>query len=1294
MKKNTFQAFLAVLTLAALVSVGGCVTQRPSRNGVFNENQYLRKAFIIQGTPDDDPGWFLKASITAVSTPNPLGANDLQFGIWPGSEGEQYGGAYWVRFAVTQDKLNMINMRSFADISQFPNGAGDTTTLPETVNAWPITNVDLKYQVNLDGEKTNFYQENQELDWQVRQWVKINFAKNDLSDVAPFGPFVNSLLENCTDIGNSSATLYNDPTTGASSFLVDEYNNYMEWTIQITLPINFDDPTCMAAYGGLGTEAQKFGVTDVTFNLKYSMVRADPSPAYATRQLQIAEKDPILHKYGPLYTYTLDRDPSTGLLATRRLVNRYDPQKDGGTPANPTPIVWYFVAGFPDYYKPVFTATGECTAGVCGGTSVGGNPVSCTTNAQCPQGIGVQTNSILKAAGAGIQVAFQDYDQNLDWNQPPREYGDVRYNTLRWSSNYDIQEAFGAVTSPYTDPRTGEVLTTSILYNNPGSLETFAYILDSYLLSVGASANVNSTGEWAPGSYSQCSADADCGGGTGGTTGESCCATGTPGAGCVAPTGGALGNCELPMTCTVGETVPIIPAVLASNHNGQSTLFTKMQQYLGEPQTTYGSLGPQNFVYPQDSDFFNAYYQLAPYWVFADPFSNWYVAPEAQGGVLGPDDYWTDMQNEAQFQAVAAMVNSGQDPYSWQAAGGVGASGSGAFSPELSAGLGFLNNLKALSLQHQTNLNHQAILPNVMGSAMRMDSADPFTLTQIAASDARRCDPTTMQWETKAQWIQRVVDTWWVNTMWHEFGHAMGLDHNFMASIDGRNFPTVALSPVTGLAGRLGDTTDPDLANACPVGGTQPAGCTPRPTLHSSSVMEYNQSADFDTNPGWGPWDQATIYWIYANTSNSDSGQPGAAAAATMMAAGTNPKGISGQYSSTVPWNDKYGFQADGATEIPFLYCNAADLAYTPLCRQGDAGRTPSEITANDLDAYEWNYQYRNFRNFYKIFSFANYPNAVAGFIQDTKKFIPMWVIDWQPGPLQDNMRLIGITPPADSGGPCPAGQMCGTAAEYYQQLTNKFNSEMSASAQIVAAYHEAVIEQGSGERPYATVYDDFYGDVTQQGIILDKLFAMQDFIGLWPITQYNQNYAGAYLANYSLAQDSSYGYVSEEAALAMIGGAYDVYPYFVPLAVMQFAQDTHNPAFGGRIDIRNWVGGFSFTRLQDFLDYWRNLANQYSYPGCEAAFNAPSCTYDPRPLSDNHNRFTGPDSKLWIWAYIPDRNTWVVAQQERNVASYIIVYNYNDDVVYSLDDGSFPGNAYADELPMKYMLDDFEAFN
>ena len=42
--KTTFRLFLASAALTAVAA--GCVSQRPSRNGVFNENQYVRKDFL------------------------------------------------------------------------------------------------------------------------------------------------------------------------------------------------------------------------------------------------------------------------------------------------------------------------------------------------------------------------------------------------------------------------------------------------------------------------------------------------------------------------------------------------------------------------------------------------------------------------------------------------------------------------------------------------------------------------------------------------------------------------------------------------------------------------------------------------------------------------------------------------------------------------------------------------------------------------------------------------------------------------------------------------------------------------------------------------------------------------------------------------------------------------------------------------------------------------------------------------------------------------------------------------
>src|SRR3954465_15242608 len=116
MSKSSTRAFLAVAGIASLSAfsgvITGCVSARPARNGVFNENQYVRKSFLVQGFdanshPAKDPGWILKSPITEISPPNPPGAN-------PGGFVAGYQSSEMVRFEITQDHLNMINMREFS----------------------------------------------------------------------------------------------------------------------------------------------------------------------------------------------------------------------------------------------------------------------------------------------------------------------------------------------------------------------------------------------------------------------------------------------------------------------------------------------------------------------------------------------------------------------------------------------------------------------------------------------------------------------------------------------------------------------------------------------------------------------------------------------------------------------------------------------------------------------------------------------------------------------------------------------------------------------------------------------------------------------------------------------------------------------------------------------------------------------------------------------------------------------------------------------------------------------------
>jgi hypothetical protein len=264
----------------------------------------------------------------------------------------------------------------------------------------------------------------------------------------------------------------------------------------------------------------------------------------------------------------------------------------------------------------------------------------------------------------------------------------------------------------------------------------------------------------------------------------------------------------------------------------------------------------------------------------------------------------------------------------------------------------------------------------------------------------------------------------------------------------------------------------------------------------------------------------------------------------------------------------------------------------------------------------------------------------------------------------------------------------------------------MSTAGRMVASFDQAVIAQTAGQRPYATVYDTFYGDVTQQGIILDKYFAMQDFVALWQSNNYDQNQAGAYISSWgSFDFDASYTSVAETAVNFMLGGQYQVYPYFAPTAVALFAQDTHNPAFlsgGGRVAAKDWIGGYTASSEQDLVWHFQTLAQA---AGLCNAFNSPSdpttgvisCdTFDvtnsvttPKDPTDGH--FTWVDGLVYNYALIPSQGIYEVARKDRNVVTFHLLQVYNTDLIGSYDDGS--NGTYALEYPILYTYDAYNYF-
>jgi len=1169
MSSRNYRAYAAVTALASACSLWGgsaCVQQRPSRNGVFNENQYLRKDFLI--APGDgskpDTGWFVKSTITSATTPNVLG-NVSGAGLFAGAEGQ---GANFVRFQVTQDKLQVLNLR---EISTSANDQAQGFSTPEVVNAWPVTNVDLKYRVSLDGEKTNFYEENQELDWEVRQWVKLNFAKNDLSDLYAFSASTNPTIQNCTDLSSASVTLVTD------SFLVDTVNNEWEFSLNMTVPISYNSTnaaTCVAAFGSEYTQFAQLGRQNVTLQLRTVFVRPASTTVDGTYvPFPIAEKDPIQHKYGAFQTIIPYRDTTTQLLGAQQLVGRFNPNKD---------IVYYLAPGMPDVYKQFFINT-----------------------------LVPQTNAtILSKSGGKGQLKMLNYNDATTFGDgagPIRANGDPRYSFINWHSDLDNGSGLLGIAQFFTDPRTGETISASVnIWEGPFQ-DTVLQRLDLFLQTVGEEFLLPN---------------------------------------------GDFDDSKYPATCVTGDTVPIVPTDVANILNRQSTVYSKMQSYLQKPFAQYGYLGPADFLPTHDSDFYNAYFAVLPYQVYADPQGNPFVSPEpssfATATTASPAAAnWNALQNLVQFQQTAGSVDQGTPAYNVDG------------PTAIQDATNFYASWSSMA-QSVTDWQNTA-----KPSMLAADDASLYSYFDVYQKNGRHC--VNNAWESRASYVSNLITSLNTVTAVHEFGHTLGLRHNFMGSVDQRNFPLDAKG---------------------------------NPTMFSASVMDYNQQlseAFFEgsyngTSPVWGSYDAAALAWIYGNNLSSSTVGPVATPAGSVSST------ISGQVSPTAPWNDPLGF-TNATTERPFLYCSDEHIKYTPLCRQYDMGTTPSEIMANALQAREWNYLWTNFRNYHKYFSTENYGTQVATSFTELNRFLSLWNFDWSGGELTNDLRLIGT--------PVPPGA---TLADYYNQLTAKFNTDISMANQLAATYHRAIIEQSSGERPYVTVFDPFFGDVVQQGIQIDKLTATASFSQLWPaVSNYDPSQAaGLYLTNFGGNGDPAYNSVSQEVLADYLGASFATYRYSQLGPIAAFASTTHSPRYGGSLQLQTWVGGWAFNREQDFLDYVHQMAVTANFQNCDENGNncqpctsLTNCTWDPRTQtakasdltqSNRYNIFQGPDGHTYIWGYLPSRNQWILADRDVNNATYAVMLTWTNDVVNNEDDGEQGASFY--EATVRYMVDAFLYYN
>jgi hypothetical protein len=1334
MNKRILRAFVATGALATACASWGCVADRPSRNGVFNENQYIRKDFLIRsgngGTTD--PGWFMKTTIVSSSTPNPFMAspNSLFNGQESAISAGTTGVMPYVRWVITSDKLQVVSNREISGPALSPPAQG--TREPEVMNAWPITNVDLKYEINLDGEITNFFQENQEADWQQRQWVKVNFDKNDMSDVAPMGENVVAFLEQCGDT-NVSTTLV------PGSFLVDEVNNYLTWQVQITVPVSFANADCVSFYGEVGQEFSQFGRQDVTMTMMYSFVRADPKsgkwdplPAVAKGETAtsangrgctqdstngalscptstyvpwvLAEKDPIQRKYGMFHAVSMDRDPNTDLLTAQAYVQRLNPNQEW-------PYTLYLSAGYPSVYEVIF----------CGYEPDGYTPATIGENqkdAKDPTkslacgdphtgGIADQTSQIWANAGAKIRMKVLHNDDLTFFgdhaNPNPKVFGDVRYSFIRFITDFDsTPPGLLGVTEPLSDPRTGELLTNTINITNTNIQDFYAARLEFYLETIGGSGPTQQFNPY------------------GITTN--------------AKTNVSNWSFTPSGSCTVGDLIPLncTSATSCSNssdpfgtpnpdntmggavqmgHNGISTVFQKMQQYLHYPIPTYGYLGPDDFVPQEDSDFFAAYNQLIPYQIYRDPATNPFVIPEGGTGNYGPASASAllgAITNMGQFNALMSAVDHGKAPifapgtetqvgdYSETVTGTSGPIAASQFTQQWQQlSQGYTNSRWVLAGQH----------PGVKAD-MAGDVLSYFNNFEHAGRHCvQNAANPTPHWESLSEWVSDLTLSTWSYTIWHEFGHSIGLDHNFMGSNDRNNWST---------------WTDGS-------GKTQMG-------MYSSSIMEYPTNAGdlffkggvatgpgarklidpaWNGKPGFLPYDVGAISFIYANAHDDKTAVPNGQPC--IHSVPPNVCSPSGQTSATTPWNDTAGFDATGKTENRFLWCSDEHVRYSPFCQTFDFGTTPSEIIASALDEEEWQYKWTNFRLYHKYWDDSGYAGGRAAFYHDILRFLSSWVWDWDPGELPGEFVKLGIEPPPGV-----------TESTYYGNLLNEFTNDISIANQLVASFHHAMVEQASGERPFITEFDPFYGDVVQQGIIIDKNDAVMNYTTLYPVDNFDPTQAaGAYITA-SIQLDNNYGSIAQSTVNDFVGGQFAAFLYDSPLAAQNFAQMTQDPYFpasGGTASIRDWIGGKVFGGYgtdpdPQYIAWAAQLASTWGF-GCDAqgqscgyggpgiivcnSFAPQDCTWDPRTRqvnvddiyhSTSFNEFRGPDNRRYAWCPITDRNQILLVDRDWNTATYVMVLAWNSDVTYAQDDGSGGNAAYQLELPLKYFINAYWTYN
>lgn len=1071
------------ISFAGMLIFSTCVTDRPARTGIYSENIYLDKQFLTRENPNNpgknDFGWLYNITVTAVSTPNVL----ADAGLFPGES--KWPTLDYVRFVFKPESMQLVDGIELME-GNFPDVVG------RVISEWPGEHVDLQLRQNLDGEKTNYLEENKERPWENRQHFKIKITDAKLEDVHTLSIYDHYFVSQCAQLKAVSyvpgSFEYVDTVAGKSNMCPEdasedvcrvdwEKGDYMSWTIEATYQI---DPV-----GPCAVDLMQWA-TDVfttTVDLKYSFWRPPAPPEgmeYVPRDIK--EKDKWRKKFGIFEALQVYTDPDTSLTGAIFKMARFNPKR---------PIVYYFSEGFPDKYKDAFRQIAD------------------------------DTNALFEMAGVDARVSFHEHDEN----NIPRRFGDVRYSFVDLHRNQYTTQGLLGMGPPHIDPRTGEVVNGTVNLYDFG-FQYYTFLMKDFLEQVSDAFDDLNEG----------------------------------------------GN-PLPTPCTPGETRPVIDEKVQQELQN-TTLYNKMVQYMGEP--------PEQWVPSHPQWWYDYYHMLLPDFRFAVPWWNTFVY-DRDGTQI---QKYNEMKSlDMDFRRELDLINHGENPVGINDATTPG---------YIEAAIDHINLMKkgmanAMALEAQKMIR--------MGQ-MWMDPVDGPSLLESIPRGSRMCKEDGT-WETYKEWEDRIITAIVHQGGIHEFGHNLGLRHNFYGSVDEKNSPENA---------------------------------------PGNSVMDYiSHMAEAGAPHTWWNQDKASLVYAYRYNSQEEVDKETDKDIYVLL----NPEDPEMTGKVTNP-------------ERQYLFCTDEHSYFSPFCRTFDLGVTPTEIVKDVITRYDWLYRIRNFRSYRQFWDTSSYPNQVLSYIFPLRRFLEMWVLDWDSASLESDLRLMGVE-----------GDQY-----FFANVADEFSKEMGQANRLAVNFMQAILQQSTGERSYATTYDSFYGDVTRQGIIYDKYFAMLTFIGLWPVDSYNQDYY-AYLAYYEYDWGNAQLYSDSLNILdSMLGGQYDVYPWFLPLAVLVFAQDTHDINFGDQSK-KEWIGFRKFDEVSKMIEYFG---------------------FDPRdealgPLDDGHQIFHDQGGNKWIYVFLPDRNVHLCVPYDKSPASFKLLWDYNEAVNIDRAD-------YVVTYEIKYWLDFYEYFN